>query len=117
MMRLALMITALAASVPAVGAAEKRCGWLHHPTPANWWLEDRDGQWILASQGGDQVPGMEDMPDMSTRGWVKTNGYYGYGCACLTVETDRKNMRIKRVLAGSPLPLRQCRADRRLPRP
>jgi hypothetical protein len=117
MMRFVLMIAALAAAAPALAATEKRCGWLHNPTPANWWLEDRDGQWILGSQGGDQVPGMEEMPAMSTRGWVRTNGYYGYGCACLTVETDRRNKRIERLVSATPLPLRQCRADRRLPRP
>ncbi|WP_442808865.1 DUF4087 domain-containing protein [Trinickia soli] len=22
---------------------ENRCGWLQNPTPANWWLDDKDG--------------------------------------------------------------------------
>ncbi|MGQ0588249.1 MAG: DUF4087 domain-containing protein [Sphingosinicella sp.] len=95
---------------------ERRCGWLQNPTPANWWLVDRDGEWLIGAQGGYQAPGMDNMPDMTTRGWVRTNGYYGHGCACMTVETDRRTMRITRIRSASPVPLSQCRRDRRLPR-
>ena len=95
---------------------ERRCGWLHNPTPANWWLVDRDGEWLIGAQGGYQAPGMDNMPDMTTRGWVRTNGYYGHGCACMTVETDRRTMRITRIRSATPVPLAQCRSDRRLPR-
>ena len=95
---------------------ERRCGWLHNPTPANWWLVDRDGEWLIGAQGGYQAPGMDEMPDMTTRGWVRTNGYYGHGCACMTVETDRRTMRITRLRAATPVPLARCRSARRLPR-
>jgi hypothetical protein len=95
---------------------ERRCGWLHNPTPANWSLVDRDGEWLIGAQGGYQAPGMDNMPDMTTRGWVRTNGYYGRGCACMTVETDRRTMRITRIRSATPVPLAQCRNDRRLPR-
>jgi hypothetical protein len=117
MERFVLALVALSMSAPALAATEKRCGWLHNPTPANWWLDDRDGQWILGTQGAEQVPGLDEVPDMSTRGWVKTNGNYGYGCACLSVEIDRRAKRVKRVLSATPLPLKQCRSDKRLPRP
>ncbi len=60
---------------------------------------------------------MGELPDMSTRGWVRTNGDYGYGCACMTVSTDRATMRITRIFAANPAPLRQCRGDRTLRRP
>jgi Protein of unknown function (DUF4087) len=95
-------------------AAERRCGWLANPTPANYWLNDRQGEWIISEQGGYQADGMDHMPDMTTRGWVKTNGYYGYGCACMTVDTDRKTKRITNIVSAIPRPLRQCRADRLL---
>jgi hypothetical protein len=112
-----LAMAAMLTATPASAAPERRCGWLHNPTPANWWLEDRDGQWILGTQGSEQVPGMDVMRDMASRGWVKTNGYYGYGCACLGLETDRRAKRVLRLLSATPLPLRQCRADKRLPPP
>jgi hypothetical protein len=103
---------------PAAAAAkgERRCGWLVNPTPANWWLTDRDGQWILGTQGADQAPGMDEMPDMSTAGWIETNGHYGYGCACMTITADRGG-RVTRIADARPRPLEQCRADRNLPRP
>ena len=103
-----------AAASPAKGV--RRCGWLANPTPANWWLTDAEGQWILATQGADQAPGMDEMPDMSTAGWVETNGHYGYGCACLTITADAEG-KVTRISDAQPKPLRQCRADRKLPKP
>ena len=105
---------ALAAAVPAKGV--RRCGWLSNPTPANWWLTDSQGQWILSTQGADQAPGMDDMPDMSTAGWVETNGHYGYGCACMTITADPEG-KVTRVEDPAPKPLKQCKADRKLPKP
>jgi len=110
----ALILLALALAAPP--AAETRCGWLQNPTPANWWLIDREGEWLLGAQGGYQAPGMDEMPDMSTAGWVEVNGHHGYGCACMTVTTDRRTRRITRVISAAPRPLGQCRRDRRLPR-
>lgn len=111
---IASAVLSLVAAGPAL--AERRCGWLDNPTPANWWFTDRDGEWTIGAQGGYQAPGMDEMPDMTTRGWVRTNGYYGYGCACMEVETNRREMRITRIISARPVPLRQCRADRSLPR-
>lgn len=120
MRRMGWMVAALVlamAPMAAHAAPERRCGWLWNPTPANWWLQDRDGRWVLSVQGGPPVRGMESVPDMTTRGWVATNGAYGYGCACFTLETDRAARRVLRVLAAEPLPLARCEADRALPRP
>lgn len=105
---------AVAVAVAAKG--QRRCGWLVNPTPANWWLTDRDGQWILGTQGSDQAPGMDEMPDMSTAGWVETNGHYGYGCACMTITADGEGQ-VTQVADAEPRPLKQCRADRKLPKP
>ena len=115
-MKYAFLFVLLAAAAPGQ-ASEKRCGWLVNPTPANWWLVDRDGEWTMSVQGGYQAQGMEDLPDMSAKGWVRTNGYYGHGCACMTVDTDKTDHRIRRIHSATPLPLKQCRADRRLPKP
>jgi len=105
-----------AAPAPSATAA-RRCGWLHNPTPGNWWLEDRDGQWVLASQGGRRAEGMEEMPDMSAAGWQEVNGYYGYGCACLRLTVEPGTGDVLAVAAPEPKPLAVCRADRALPRP
>jgi hypothetical protein len=105
------------AAAAATGQGERRCGWLHNPTPGNWWLADRDGEWILATQGGEPAAGMDEMPDMSTAGWVETNGHYGHGCACLTITHDPGTRRATRIADAEPKPLAQCRSDRRLPAP
>jgi Protein of unknown function (DUF4087) len=103
--------------LPAAGPGERRCGWLMNPTPGNWWLFDGHGEWILGTQGSEATPGMEDMPDMSAAGWVETNGHYGYGCACMTISYDPATRRVTRVAGAQPKPLKQCRADRKLPKP
>jgi hypothetical protein len=71
----------------------------------------------MAMQGAYQAKGMDEMPDMSTKGWVETNGNYGYGCGCMTVTTDRKESRILTISRATPQPLKICRADRKLPKP
>jgi hypothetical protein len=109
-------VTSKGATLAAESKGVRRCGWLSNPTPANWWLTDADGQWILGTQGADQAPGMDEMPDMSTAGWVETNGSYGYGCACMTITADGEG-KVTRIADASPRPLKQCRADRKLPKP
>ncbi|MGZ8285491.1 MAG: DUF4087 domain-containing protein [Allosphingosinicella sp.] len=104
------------AAVAAVPKGVRRCGWLSNPTPANWWLTDAEDQWILGTQGGDQAPGMDEMPDMTTAGWVETNGHYGHGCACMTITADAEG-RVTRIADARPKPLKQCQADRNLPKP
>jgi len=40
-----------AIAAPKADITQKRCGYLDNPTPANWWLTDRDGEWLgLATQ-------------------------------------------------------------------
>ena len=98
--------------------AEWRCGWLENPSPANYWLRDRQAEWTLSIQGGYGANGYDDhMVDMTKRGWVETNVHYGYGCACLDVVVDPALRRITRLVSAKPVPLAQCRADKSLPRP
>lgn len=111
------LLGASPAATPQGVAAQNRCGWLVNPTPGNFELVDRDGRWLLSSQGGYQAPGIDDMPDMSVAGWVEDNGSYGHGCACLEVTTNKRSMKITRLIASKPLPLARCTSDRTLPRP
>ena len=110
-----LALTALAAFAgPA--AAETRCGWIVNPTPANWWLTDADGEWIIGTQGGAQAEGMDLMPDFTEGEWVVTGGAsYGFGCACLGVVTDSAESRITLITSVKQLKIRKCRADANLP--
>lgn len=105
-------------SAIANGVPETRCGWLENPTPANFWLRDRDGDWFISEQGGYHAPGWLDMPDMTTKGWVVTNaGGHGYGCACLNVRVDKQSGLVTRVISARPLSLARCRTDLKLPKP
>lgn len=111
------LLAVLAAASAAEAAPERRCGWLHNPSPGNHWLADREREWILSVQSAPQVPGMDRIPDMTTREWVRTNGHYGYGCACVTMETHPERRYVVRITAAEQLPLSRCRADRALPPP
>ncbi|MBR0555185.1 DUF4087 domain-containing protein [Ciceribacter sp. L1K23] len=102
-------------------AKENRCGWIQNPTPGNYWLDDRDGTWIILSQGSPDEPlGMENFPDISTGDYVAANGNYGYTCGCIQAETegDPRDMgRITAIYSVKLLPLSKCLADRSLPKP
>jgi Protein of unknown function (DUF4087) len=121
-MRLALtIIAALAcgpvAATPKADKTEKRCGYLVNPTPANWWLTDRDGEWLIGAQGGYQAQGLKVLPEsFFEKGWVRINGSYGYRCACLTVTTHHKTMHVQRIFAGQPLSMKHCTRDKAIRR-
>src|SRR5262249_57206442 len=60
---------------------QTRCGWFSNPTPANAWLQDKDGEWTIAVQGGHQADG--DWPAFKRRHCVRTNhGGAGQGWRC-----------------------------------
>ena len=101
--------------VEAGAKPETRCGWFSNPTPANAWLDDRDGQWIIAVQGGYQAEG--DWASFKANQWVKTNGNYGYGCTCMNVTTNKKSGRILTIRSATARPLSACRKDKRLKEP
>ena len=94
---------------------ETRCGWIDNPTPANWDITDKDGRWLIGSQGGYQAKGnMPAFPE-GKKYWIKTNVHYGYGCACIKVKVDKKEKIILEIFSGKPLPLQRCRTDKALP--
>ena len=95
---------------PESYAAETRCGWFVNPTPANAWLNDAAGEWVIGVQGGFQAEG--DWPDFDPDQWVNTNVNYGYGCACMNVTTNRKAKRITRIISSRARPLSVCRKDK-----
>lgn len=111
-------LLALATLSTAAHAAESRCGWLQNPTPGNWWLDDADGTWTMMSQGGGSEPdGMDRIPDISEGDYVRTNGNYGYACACMKVDTDEDEGRIVAIYSFRQLPISQCANDEALSAP
>ncbi len=119
-LKISLLILAIISFISVIAlpvkAIETRCGWLRNPTPANWYLKDGDGTWVISMQGGYQAEGMDNLPTTDAKEYVKTNGYYGYGCACLNVSTDSNRMRITMIQGGEALPLSTCREDSNLPK-
>jgi len=109
-----------AAAILAAGLQnpiERRCGWLDNPTPGNWSLFDRHGEWLIGMQMAYQAPGIDNIPEFPKSAWVRTNaGSYGYGCICMRVTTDRATRRLTSILSAIVKPLRLCRADRKLPK-
>ncbi len=117
-MKKSIFITLAALSVAfpvSVRASETRCGWLSNPTRAHWRLIDSEVSWIIAQQGGYQAPGMDNLPRFDDKEKVFTNVRYGYGCACLEVETDQSTRKITMIYGGEILPLSTCREDPNLP--
>ncbi len=104
---------ASAAPQPAPGPL--RCGWFENPTPANAWLTDRHGEWIIGVQGGRQAEG--DWPRFAPYRWVRTNGNYGYGCACIRLEAAANDFQVSKIISSASRPLAACRKDRALKEP
>lgn len=93
---------------------ETRCGWFSNPTPANASLHDRNAEWIIGVQGGHQATG--DWPEFGRGQWVRTNGDYGHGCACLRVRVNRQTHQVIEIESARVRPLAVCRRDRSLRR-
>ena len=114
---LLLITTALVNAHPgdvSVEKSERRCGWFSNPTPSNASLYDREGEWIIAVQGGYQADG--DWPDFGARQWIETNVHYGYGCACLQLQVNRSTHKVIAIESATARPLSACRNDRKLKR-
>lgn len=104
---------AIAANAPRV---ERRCGWYENPTPGNVTLTDPDGIWLIAMQGSHEAKG--DWPRFSDAQWVQTNsGDHGYGCACLSVQTDPVRHTVLSISKATARPLAVCRRDKSLHEP
>jgi hypothetical protein len=110
-----LLILCGVCSAQSLRPAQRRCGWFENPTPANAWLTDRDGEWTIAVQGGHQADG--DWPKFRRSRWVRTNGNYGYGCACMKLLTDPNSHYVQGILSSSARRLQDCREDPALREP
>ena len=99
-----------------------RCGWWDNPTPNNVSFVDRDGAWLISSQGAHEAEG--DWPAFKDSQVVYTNGPHGHGCACMLVtpssarrsgrESDGDQRPVLRISAARARPLAVCRRDPRL---
>lgn len=108
-----LIATAASAAMVCGAAAQSgmRCGWFSNPTPANASLYDKDGEWIVAVQGGHQADG-DWPPNFASSQWVKFGpGSYGYGCACMTVAIDPSRKYVTAIVSAKARPLATCRKD------
>lgn len=120
--RFQLLVAAMLLAVPLTPALaadtaplEQRCGWFENPTPGNATLTDREGEWEIGVQGGHQADG--DWPEFTDAQWVETNGHHGYGCACLSVRSDRQTHTVLSIARATAKPLTVCRGDKRLREP
>lgn len=105
-----LLMTNSYPSVKNSSSIETRCGWFKNPTPSNVWLVDQDNEWLIAKQGDYQAEG--NWPHFSDKQWVKENGNYGYGCACMRVIVDYQNNKILRIFKSWAKPLSACEKDK-----
>lgn len=117
LLRVAVACLYIALPLTSSSASERRCGWLNNPTPANWWLVDKQATWILMRQGEAEPRGLEKIPDISKHFYIKRNRNYGYTCACIDGEFDVSENRVVRILSFEQKPLSVCQKDRALPRP
>jgi hypothetical protein len=97
-----------------VSPFETRCGWFVNPTPANIWLYDKDGEWTIGVQGGYQIEDERAWPAFKAWQWVKTNGDYGYGCACMEVRVNKETQEVVKIKSARARSLAACRRDRSL---
>ncbi|WP_373388622.1 DUF4087 domain-containing protein [Pseudomonas alcaligenes] len=97
-------------------SAEKRCGWLENPTPANLWLIDSDSEWTISTQGRGFIDeaSMDKIPTIDQKEFVRTNGNYGFSCVCLNVKTNKKRSEILEIYGGEQLLLKQCLEDSKI---
>lgn len=109
-------IILLAISFSSIGS-ELRCGWLQNPSPANQWINDKDGTWDISMQGGFISDGIENLKDFPDNEFVRTNGNYGYGCACVKVDVDPAKKKVIKIYSAKTLPLARCQSDPTLRRP
>lgn len=118
MRRLFLTALLVAITLPQlVSAKETRCGWFDNPTPGNLSLIDRDGQWIIGTQGGHFIEDDWESPKFTDEQWIATNGHYGYGCACFDIEVDEKQMYVTKIYRTKAKPLAACRKEKGLKEP
>lgn len=111
-----LVLLAVPAHAMEQAKSETRCGWLDNPTPANFFLNDKDRSWTISVQGGDQAEGMDFISDFPEDQFVNNGpGSYGYGCGCLTASFSEEEERVVSISSFEQKKLKDCLADPELP--
>ena len=59
---------------------------------------------------------MDALVEFPKADFIKTNGDYGYGCACITVDADDKVKKISTIYQFRVVPIKQCKNDNALKR-
>lgn len=117
MMRMMAFFLVLLVVTPVCAAehsSEMRCGWVDNPTPANYFLNDKDGSWAFSMQGSYEAKGMDLVPDLSGDQFVDI-GPHGYGCGCMDVSVDVEEKKILQIFSFEQKKLKDCLADPDLP--
>ena len=109
------MTVAIACAAESHATDMTLCGWFVNPTPANVSLLDRHGEWSISVQGGPEAEG--DWPTFKPSQWIRTNGHYGYGCACMRVTADAGTRRVAIIKSAHARALAVCEKDRSLKAP
>jgi hypothetical protein len=110
----------------APAGAETRCGWYHHNSATNLYLEDADGLWVIWEQGitpnpiaDDAYPsGFEDRTVMDYGGNIVTTDYAkrGVSCVCAKGAFGEPGSGVVHAISRfTALPLAQCETDPNLP--
>ncbi|QKZ03272.1 MULTISPECIES: DUF4087 domain-containing protein [Pseudomonas] len=111
-----LLTTALIPLAQAADSGEDHlCGWYENPAPRVVNLVDREGNWKVATADGYTAPGQK--PVFRSSQWVRTNGDYGYGCACLSGDVDERTHTVNAITTATARTLAACRADTSLREP
>lgn len=106
--KIALLVLLIA---PSLYDKDNRCGWLENPTPGNYWLTDKDGDWTISTQGKEGPKGMEYLVGFPSKEFINTNNSYGYGCCYIQSEASKESKEITRIFNFKALPLRVCKKD------
>lgn len=99
----------------SVANAEYRCGWLDNPAAGEYQFTDKSASWTIRSRRGYQLPAnsLKNLPEPLESEYVRSNGRFGYSCACLSVTTDASSKRITSILhKGKQVLLKRCLEDK-----
>ncbi|WP_249677213.1 DUF4087 domain-containing protein [Pseudomonas abieticivorans] len=106
-----LLSLAIIATAQAAPTVERHCGWYQNPGNATATLSDHSGVWAL--------PDDSAKPIFRAGQWVPSsaNNAYGYGCACVSGNTDATAHSLTRIKRVNAQTLATCRADAALHEP
>jgi hypothetical protein len=107
-----VLVTNSASATETELKTQTLCGWFENPTTANIFLIDRSGEWTIGIQGGQQIEDDWPWPKFNDSQWVKNNGNYGYGCACITGIVNVSTRDVISISSTRAQLLSICRNDR-----